>query len=98
MKRTTFFHRLLLSLTYPTIVLWAVLGYIGHLNHTEKIFVIPARFPFNTGNNMLYYIALAYQTTAIFYTGTTHMTTDTMATGLVFHAGFCILFKNKALT
>lgn len=78
MKRTTFFHRLLLSLTYPTICMWAISAYVGHKQHTDKQFLIPANFPFNTENSALYYMALFYQTIAIFFTGTTHMTTDTM--------------------
>uniref|UniRef100_A0A336L2D1 CSON003796 protein n=1 Tax=Culicoides sonorensis TaxID=179676 RepID=A0A336L2D1_CULSO len=86
MKRTTFFHRLLLSLTYPTIVMWSISAYIGHKDNSEKQFLIPANFPFDIKVPSLYYFALFYQTIAIFYTGTTHMTTDTMATGLIFHA------------
>lgn len=88
MNRTTFFHRFLLMMTYPTIVLWSVQAFMGHRNHTDKIFLIPANFLFNPEtHDFLYHCAWLYQTLAIFYTGTTHMTTDTMATGLVFHAG-----------
>lgn len=87
MKRTTFYHRFLLSLCYYTISIWIVSAYVGHKNHNGKIFLIPARFPFNTDKNLLWAIAYVYQIFAIFWNGTTHMTTDTFSTGLVFHAG-----------
>uniref|UniRef100_A0A336N2W0 CSON005362 protein n=1 Tax=Culicoides sonorensis TaxID=179676 RepID=A0A336N2W0_CULSO len=92
MAHTTFNHRYLIANTYVVILNWAFSAYFNHKNNTGNKFLMPARFPFNT-DGKLYWIAFFYQFFAIYYTGTIHMTTDTFATGLIFHAGYILILN-----
>lgn len=80
--RCLFFHRLQLSLCYSCIVVWSLSPFIAA---SGKTYMIPAEFPWPAKRGFGYAVAYIYQWIAISHSAFTHMTMDTLATGLLFH-------------
>lgn len=81
--RTVLFHRMEISMCYSCIIVWAITVFIEGSGKTQ---LIPAKFPFDTTRGYGFGITFVYQLIAVSFSAFTHMTMDTLATGLFFHA------------
>lgn len=68
---------------YSCIIVWAITIFIEGSGKTQ---LIPAKFPFDVTHGYKFVLTLIYQIIAVSYSAFTHMTMDTLATGLFFHA------------
>uniref|UniRef100_A0A336K6E5 Odorant receptor n=1 Tax=Culicoides sonorensis TaxID=179676 RepID=A0A336K6E5_CULSO len=81
--RTVLFHRMEISMCYSCIIVWSITVFIPG---SGKMQLIPAKFPFDTSHGYAFALTFIYQFIAVSFSAFTHMTMDTLATGLFFHA------------
>lgn len=81
--RAQLFHRTVLSLCGSCVIAWITNIF---LPESQKYTIIPAKFPWNYKEGVGFWCTFIYQFIAIIHSAFTHMTMDTLATGLLFHS------------